>query len=99
MSVRVLFAAEDRARASAERLLRGGFEASLQRQPFAGEDDDEDHAWALVTDAPDPMVELLAEEYEGWVEHDLPPAAHPHRPLDLPLAPRRRHGGSERPVR
>ena len=34
------------------RLLRDGFDASCDREPFAGEDDDEDHPWVVSSDAP-----------------------------------------------
>ncbi|MGN6782534.1 MAG: hypothetical protein ACTHJH_13620 [Marmoricola sp.] len=93
-SVRALFATEDDARAVAARLLADGFTAVVGRAPFAGEDDDEDHAWSLDTEAPLVMVELLAEERDGWVEHEVAPSLRPP-PLTLPDAPRRRH----RPVR
>ena len=64
------------------RLLRDGFDATCEREPFAGEDDDEDHPWVVATDAPVVMLELLVEEYDGWLEPDeLPP---PPTPLVLP---------------
>jgi hypothetical protein len=64
---------------------------------FAGEDDDEDHAWAVLTDAPEVVLELLAEEHDGWVDHDEPPTSRPASPsplspLDLPDGPRRIKG-------
>lgn len=90
MTVRALFAAEDDARAVAARLLGDGFAAVVLRAPFAGEDDDEDHAWAVDTDAPVVMVEMLAEDAEGWVEHEPEPAAR-RPPVVLPAAPRRHH--------
>lgn len=105
-SVRALFASEDDARGVAARLLADGFAAVVGPAPFAGEDDDEDHAWSVDTDAPAVMVELLADEADGWVEHD--PEHDPEHdtehdtgralrppPLALPDAPRRHH----RPVR
>lgn len=93
MSVRVALDAEDDARAVADRLRAAGFDARVERDRFAGEDDDEDHAWVVLTDAPPFLVEVVAEEYDGWVDDtvdappDLPPA-----PLDLPDAPRRVKG-------
>ena len=91
--MRVVFHERDDAEAVAARLRRDGFEASLARERFAGEDDDEDHAWAVVTDAPEVMVDLLAEEYDGWVDHDAGPHGLHHRgPLDLPDGPRRLNG-------
>ena len=89
--MRVVLHEEDDAVAVAARLRTGGFEAEPAREPFAGEDDDEDHPWAVVTDAPVFMLEVLAEEYDGWVDHDAPTPA-PGAPLDLPSGPRRIKG-------
>jgi hypothetical protein len=89
--VRVVFHEEDEAVAVVARLRADGFDAEAARERFAGEDDDEDHPWVVVTDAPEFVVEILAEEYDGWVDHDAhtpPPAA----PLDLPAAPKRIKG-------
>ncbi|MGN6252065.1 MAG: hypothetical protein ACTHNS_09670 [Marmoricola sp.] len=88
--VRAVFGEETGARAVGARLLSDGFAAAVVRAAFAGEDDDEDHAWALETDAPEVMVELLADEHDGWVEHEADPAHRPD-PVELPAAPRRRH--------
>jgi hypothetical protein len=85
--MRGVFFDEDHARAAVARLARDGFEASCVREPFAGEDDDEDHPWAVSTDAPQVMLELLVEEYDGWLEPDAPPP--PPVPLVLPRSPRR----------
>jgi hypothetical protein len=87
--VRAIFFEEDDARTVAARLLADGFEATVARERLAGEDDDEDHPWAVLTDAPQMMVDLLVDAYDGWLdlEHgettSLPP------PLDLPAAPKR----------
>lgn len=83
----VLFAADD-ARAVMRALSANGFATRLDRVPFAGEDDDEDHAWAVWTDAPPVMLELAADEFDGWVVHEEDA---PRVPLDLPDAPKRRH--------
>ena len=72
-----------------------GYDAWAEREAFAGEDDDEDHAWAVATDAPDVRLELLTEEHDGWF--DVADAAHASEPaptwgpapLDLPRGPRR----------
>jgi hypothetical protein len=85
--MRGVFFDELQARAVVARLLRDGFDASCEREPFAGEDDDEDHPWVVSSDAPVVMLELLAEEYDGWLEPDEP--APPATPIDLPAAPRR----------
>jgi hypothetical protein len=89
--VRVVFHEEHEAAAVVARLRADGFDADAVREPFAGEDDDEDHPWAVVTDAPELVVEILAEEHDGWVDHD-DPAPPPATPLDLPLAPKRIKG-------
>jgi len=85
--MRGVFFDEDHARAVVARLLRDGFDASCERVPFAGEDDDEDHPWVVASDAPVVMLELLVEEHDGWLEPDEAPP--PPTPLDLPTAPRR----------
>lgn len=89
MSLRGVFFDEDAARAVAARLLRDGFDATVVRERFAGEDDDEDHPWAVLTDAPAVMLELLVEEHDGWLDTDGDHPAAP-APLDLPTKPRRR---------
>lgn len=82
-----VFYTEDDARGAAERLERRGFTADVARERFAGEDDDEDHPWAVHTDAPAVMLELLVEEFDGWLEPDVP--SQPPTPLALPTGPRR----------
>ena len=97
MTLRAVLYEEDDARAVAARLLTQGFDASVSRERFAGEDDDEDHPWSVVTDAPAVVLEVLVEEYDGWldaagpaggpgVDTAAPPVV---PPLDLPQAPRR----------
>jgi 8-oxo-dGTP diphosphatase len=91
--VRAVFHEEDDARAVVARLRADGFGAEAARERFAGEDDDEDHPWAVMTDAPEFALEILAEEYDGWVDHDDPvPPSTPPAPLDLPTEPRRVKG-------
>lgn len=87
--LRGVFFEEDDARGAAARLRRDGFEAEVERQPLAGEDDDEDHPWVVVTDAPAVMLELLVEAHDGWLEDDAAPP--PSAPVVLPRAPRRLH--------
>ncbi|MFT4263871.1 MAG: hypothetical protein QM572_10860 [Nocardioides sp.] len=84
---RGVFFDEDDARAAHARLVSGGWEAALGRERFQGEDDDEDHPWVVTTDAPDLVLELLVEEYDGWLDVPEPPASLP--PLVLPTAPKR----------
>lgn len=91
--MRAVFHEEDDARAVVARLRADGFDADAARERFAGEDDDEDHPWAVVTEAPEFALEILAEEYDGWVDHDDPePASPPAAPLELPSQPRRVKG-------
>lgn len=86
--MRAIFFDEAAARAVAGRLVGDGYAATMARERFAGEDDDEDHPWAVLTDAPAPLVELLVDEYDGWPDADEQPAE-PVVPLELPSAPRR----------
>jgi hypothetical protein len=88
--VRGIFFDEDDARAAALILTRGGFTADVVRERLAGEDDDEDHPWAVVTDAPAIQLEMLVETYDGWLDDDTddaPPPGGP--PLPLPDEPKR----------
>lgn len=88
MSARGIFFDTDDARTAAARLAREGYDVSLTRERLAGEDDDDDHPWALTTDAPDLVLELLVDEYDGWFDVPEPPGAS-LPPLVLPTAPRR----------
>jgi hypothetical protein len=89
--VRAIFFDEDTARLVADRLAADGFAAATTRERFAGEDDDEDHPWAVTTDAPGLVLELLVDAHDGWLEMDEPEAPSVV-PLDLPHAPRRVRG-------
>ena len=93
MTLRAVFHDREDADAVAARLASDGFVAEVAQVRFAGEDDDEDHPWAVATDAPSPVLELLAEQRDGWVvEDDAPsPGALPG-PLELPDGPRRVKG-------
>lgn len=68
MILRGIFFDESAARTVAARLERDGYDAVVQRERFAGEDDDEDHPWAVVTTAPEPLLDLLVDEYDGWLD-------------------------------
>jgi 8-oxo-dGTP diphosphatase len=86
--LRGVFFEEDHALAVAGRLRGDGWDAEIVRERYHGEDDDEDHPWAVLTDAPELVVELLVDEYDGWLDGgDVPPAAPPV--LDLPSHPKR----------
>lgn len=98
MTFRAVFFDEDDARAVADRLAADGFAAEVVRERLAGEDDDEDHPWAVLTDAPEVVVELLVEKHDGWldvVEPEAPPVL-PARTLDLPAAPRTSNRADDR---
>jgi hypothetical protein len=88
--VRVVLHERDEAERVVARLRADGFGAELVRERFAGEDDDEGHPWSVVTDAPEIVVEVVAEEYDGWVDHE-DAADVPRLPqgLELPDGPRR----------
>ncbi|MGH3370091.1 MAG: (deoxy)nucleoside triphosphate pyrophosphohydrolase, partial [Nocardioidaceae bacterium] len=64
--LRAVFYAEEDAAAVMARLVHDGFEATMTRERFAGEDDDEDHPWAVLTDAPEFVLDMLVEKHEGW---------------------------------
>ena len=89
--MRLILFDEDAAERAASRLRREGYDAQVQRERLAGEDDDEDHPWAVLSDAPEPVLDLLADELDGWLDTEEPagPAPAPLPPLDLPTAPRR----------
>ena len=86
---RAVFFEEDAALTVASRLASDGFTAAVVRERLAGEDDDEDHPWAVLSDAPEFVLELLVERYDGWLDVPEAPAT-PAPPLDLPTGPRRR---------
>ena len=88
MSARGIFFSDDAARSAVARLRRDGYDATLARERLAGEDDDEDHPWAVVTDAPDVVLELLTDDLDGWFDVEDPPGPQ-LPPLDLPTAPKR----------
>ncbi|HSE72651.1 MAG TPA: hypothetical protein VLA97_17920 [Nocardioidaceae bacterium] len=95
MTLRAVFDDEDAARAVAARLTQDGFDAEVVREHLAGEDDDEDHPWAVLTDAPEFVLDVLVEAHDGWLDHghDTEPVDVPTPPpLDLPEAPRRIKG-------
>jgi len=90
--MRGIFFDEDDARSVAARLTTDGYAATVVRERLAGEDDDEDHPWAVVTDAPGVMLELLVDAHDGWLDELDEEAREPQTvvpPLDLPTAPRR----------
>lgn len=89
--MRAIFFDEDDAQAVVARLRADGFEARAVRERLAGEDDDEDHPWAVVSDAPAFMLEVLVDTHDGWLDDEAEAGqqAIVLPPLELPDAPRR----------
>lgn len=92
--MRGIFFDEEHARSAALSLVRGGYEAEVVRERLAGEDDDEDHPWAVLTDAPEIQLDMLVEMYDGWLDYDEPEAQAPPTTragfvLPLPDQPKR----------
>ena len=88
--MRGIFFSEDDARAVERLLSADGYDVALSRVRYAGEDDDEDHPWAVSTDAPALVLEVLVDRYDGWLDDDDDAKPSP-APLDLPAAPKRQH--------
>jgi len=86
--MRGIFFSEEAARSVAARLRTGGHDAEVLRERLAGEDDDEDHPWAVVSDAPELVLDALVDEFDGWLDVEEEPVA-PVIPLRLPGAPKR----------
>ena len=89
---RAIFFDEDSAAAVVVRLEREGWTTEVVRERLAGEDDDEDHPWAVLSDAPELVLELLVDEHDGWLDREHVGDAggwHPPSPLELPTQPRR----------
>ena len=89
--MRGIFFEEEHARLAASALARGGYRAEVVRERLAGEDDDEDHPWAVLTDAPEIQLDLLVEMYDGWLDDEEPAQPPDGTPpvLPLPDQPRR----------
>jgi hypothetical protein len=104
--MRGIFFDEQAARTVERRLISDGFEVEVKRERFAGEDDDEDHHWVVVSDAPPMVLELLVDFHDGWFDDgildstetgatELPTGS----PAQLPDGPRRQHRTSPTPAR
>ena len=91
--MRAIFFSDDDAEAVAARLRADGVEAAVLRERLAGEYDDEDHPWAVVSDAPAFLLAVLVDERDGWLDEDDAgaggAAVETRPPLDLPTAPKR----------
>lgn len=97
--MRGIFFEEGVARDVERRLRADGYVVTVSREPFAGEDDDEDHPWAVVTDAPGIVLEILVDQYDGWLEdEDFSAPGSPAAPAPLPDAPKRHHRFREDPA-
>ena len=90
MRLRAVFFEEGVAERVAALLVTDGFDAAVVRERLHGEDDEEDHPWAVLTDAPAIVVEVLVDRFDGWLDEEESPP--PATPLDLPDAPRRVKG-------
>lgn len=86
---RGIFFDEDHARAALLALERDGWTATVTRERLAGEDDDEDHPWAVTSNAPEHVLDVLVDRYDGWLDVEEPSTAPSLPPLDLPGAPLR----------
>lgn len=64
MTCRAVFFDAEPARAAASRLAADGFTAQVVQHARA----DGELDWVVLSDAPDVMVELLVERYDGWLE-------------------------------
>lgn len=88
--MRVIFFDDSAAHAAAAKLVAAGYRAETVRERLAGEDDEEDHPWAVLSDAPEFVLDLLADEFDGWLDLDEPTGDAPAvEPLVLPRAPQR----------
>jgi hypothetical protein len=88
-AVRGIFFDEDDARAAVARLQADGYDATMARERLAGEDDDEGHPWAVTTDAPELVLDMLVDTYDGWLDTDDAEEEPAAPPLDLPTGPLR----------
>ena len=86
---RAVFFEESDAASAERQLLGGGWSAVRSRDRFQGEDDDEDHPWVVVTNAPEFVVELLVDEYDGWLDEADAAGDTSVAPEPLPDAPKR----------
>lgn len=90
-TLRGIFFEEEDARSAAATLEREGWTVRVSRERYQGEDDDEDHPWSVETDAPQLVLELLVDEYDGWLDvpEDAPDDSIAPEPVDLPDNPKR----------
>ena len=89
-AVRLILFDEDAAERAASRLRREGYDAQVRRERLAGEDDDEDHPWAVLSDAPELGARPARRRARRVARH-----RRGHRPGPAP--PRRRSTSRPRP--
>lgn len=89
MNPRAIFFDADTAETVRARLVLAGFAAEVVRESLAGEDDDEDHPFAVLSDAPEFTLDMLVDEFDGWLDFGDVSTAPALPPLVLPTAPRR----------
>ncbi|WP_229051680.1 hypothetical protein [Aeromicrobium sp. Leaf350] len=88
-SPEIYFDEADDAAELVKALTAEGYAADLRREPFAGEDDAEDHAWALTVSPFDERVVEMVDVYGGWMPGDERLPAEGTGPA-LPDGPKRR---------
>lgn len=89
-AVRIVCHERDDAQAAAEVLSAEGYTVMVERDRFHGEDDDEDHAWAVVVaGVADARLQQVADEHDGWVDTAEADPVTPPPPPALPTSPRR----------
>lgn len=86
---RAIFFEAEHARAALVRLRRDGYDATMVRERLQGEDDDEGHPWAVISDAPEFILDTLVDEYDGWLDVEEPDPGPPLVLPPLPVAPKR----------
>ncbi len=82
----IFFDSDDDATELVAALEAEGYQASLTREAFAGEEDWEDRAWVLLVTPFDDRVVEMVDVYGGWMPGDdrLAP-----EPPPLPQGPKR----------
>ena len=83
----IFFDAEEDAAELIGALQAEGYTTSLRQEPFAGEDDAQDHGWVLEVEPFDDGVVAMVDVYGGWMPGD--PHLEVEDPPDLPDEPRR----------
>jgi 8-oxo-dGTP diphosphatase len=87
--VRAIFFDPGDAAAAAHRLRADGYRAVVQVDRLAGEDDDEDHPRAVVSDAPTFLLQALVDLHDGWLDTGEDQSRARPAPPPLPSGPRR----------